>query len=108
MLIGYVSDEYHYALPGVLLEFEQDSAFAGVVSSTPSGAIYVDIEPGEYGVTLSKDGYGAKKVTMRVKPDRPYQFRLLSDCLLGYMWPKWVRIRPKIRVPYPHVRGVPG
>ena len=23
--------------------------------------------------------------------DLPFQFRLLSDCLLGYIWPKWVR-----------------
>ena len=28
---------------------------------------------------------------MTVREDEPYQFRLLSDCLLGYAWPKWVR-----------------
>ena len=28
---------------------------------------------------------------MTVPVDCPYQFRLLSDGLLGYAWPKWVR-----------------
>ena len=28
---------------------------------------------------------------MIVSADRPYQFRLLADGLLGYAWPKWVR-----------------
>jgi hypothetical protein len=62
-----------------------------VVRSTPRGAIHAEITPGEYTVTLVKDGYGAKSVTMQAREDIPYQFRLLSDRLLGYMWPKWVR-----------------
>lgn len=91
MLIGYVSDERYVALEGVALEFERDGESVAVVRSTPRGAVYADLSPGEYQVTLAKAGYGNKLVTMTVTDGEPYQFRLLSDCLLGYMWPKWVR-----------------
>ncbi len=91
MLIGYVSDEQYVALADVILEFEQGGQSCAVVRSTPRGAIYADLAPGPYRVTLVKEGFGAKSVEMTVVPGRPYQFRLLSDGLLGYMWPKWVR-----------------
>lgn len=92
MLIGYVSDERYLALPGVLLEFENDRV-AVEAQSRASGAVYADLQPGTYRVTLARSGFGAKRVTIEVgsAPHRPYHFRLLSDCLLGYPWPKWVR-----------------
>jgi hypothetical protein len=90
MLVGYVSDERDVALADVLLEFEQAPENL-VVRSTPRGAVYTDIAPGEYRVTLVKAGYGSKTVTAAVEPGRPYRFRLLSDRLLGYIWPKWTR-----------------
>jgi hypothetical protein len=91
MLIGYVSDERYVALADVLLEFEQGGQSVAVVRSTPRGAVYADLPPGEVRVTLVKDGYGPKSATMTPQEGRPYAFRLLSDRLLGYMWPKWVR-----------------
>ncbi len=91
MLIGYVSNERYVALADVLLEFEQGGESVAVVRSTPRGAVYADLPPGDYTVTLVKDGYGPKSVPMTAQDGRPYHFRLLSDCLLGYMWPKWVR-----------------
>ena len=53
--------------------------------------VYTDIEPGEYEVVLGGPGHGSKIVHMEVRQDQPHQFRLLSDGLLGYMWPKCVR-----------------
>jgi hypothetical protein len=91
MLIGYVSDERYVALSDVALEFEQDGEFAGVVRSTPRGAVHADLSPGRYRVTLAKDGFGSKSVEIEVGSGAPYQFRLLANRLLGYVWPKWVR-----------------
>ncbi|GIW80828.1 MAG: hypothetical protein KatS3mg105_2635 [Gemmatales bacterium] len=90
MLIGYVSDEYFVALPDVLIELEDGKA-SWETRSRASGAIYAEVPPGEYRVTLHKSGFGAKSVRTVITPDRPSQFRLLSDCLLGYAWPKWVK-----------------
>ena len=39
---------------------------------------------------MSKESFGSKIVSLTLS-DEPYQFRLLRDGLLGYMWPKWVR-----------------
>src|SRR3954465_16024088 len=91
MLIGYVSDERYVAISGVAVEIERYGESAAVIQSSPRGAIHADIEPGQYRVTLAKDGFGSKSVAVTVDPANPYQFRLLSDGLLGYMWPKWVR-----------------
>jgi N,N-dimethylformamidase len=91
MLAGYVSDERYVALADVLLEFEKAGQSVAVVRTSPRGAVHVDLEPGEYRVTLAKDGYSAKSVTITLDPAEPYQFRLLSDTLYGYMWPKWVK-----------------
>ncbi len=89
MLVGYVSDERYLALADVLLEFE-DAVGAVAARSSASGAVHADVGPGTYQVTLQKTGYGAKRVRMTIA-GKPYQFRLLSDGLLGYAWPKWVR-----------------
>lgn len=91
MLIGYVSDENYLALADVLVEFQRGDASVAVVRSTPRGAIYADIEPGEYHLTFARAGFGSKRVTMSVSSDEPYQFRLLSNTMLGYMWRKWVK-----------------
>jgi N,N-dimethylformamidase beta subunit-like protein len=91
MLIGYVSDEYYVALPDVLVEFERGGETTTVVRSSPRGAISTEIPPGEYRVTLAKTGYGSKSVEVQIQEGMPLQFRLLSDGLLGYVWPKWVR-----------------
>ncbi|MEX0679158.1 MAG: carboxypeptidase-like regulatory domain-containing protein [Pirellulales bacterium] len=89
MLVGYVSDERYVALADVLLEFE-DAQASVETRSRASGAVYADIGPGTYRVTLAKPGYGAKRVRVKLA-GQPHQFRLLSDGLLGYAWPKWVR-----------------
>lgn len=102
MLIGYVSDERYLALPDVAIEFDSpDGSWA--THSRASGAIHADLPPGLYRATLNKPGYGAKRVQMEVKRGEPYQFRLLSDCLLGYAWPKWVQAgeRSEFRVHSP-------
>ena len=90
MLVGYVSNERFVALGDVLLEFRGNNAVVAARSNI-SGAVCADIDPGEYEVVLGRDGYGSKIVTMEVIEGRPYHFRLLSDCLLGYVWPKCVK-----------------
>jgi hypothetical protein len=91
MLVGYVSDERYVAIDGVSVAFERDGRSVAVVHSSPSGAIDANIEPGRYRVILVKEGFGSKWVEIDVRTGAPYQFRLLSDSLLGYMWPKWVK-----------------
>lgn len=90
MLIGYVSDERYVALPDVLLEFQNDAG-SFETRSRASGSVHLDLAPGAYRVTLSRAGYGSKTVRVTVGAAVPYHFRLLSDSLLGYAWPKWVR-----------------
>src|SRR5688500_18997725 len=91
MLVGYVSGERCVAIADALVELEREGEAVAVVRSPPRGGVRADLEPGEYQVTLVKDGFSSKRVTMTVDPERPYQFRLLSDGLFGYVWPKWVR-----------------
>ena len=91
MLIGYVSDERFVALADVLLEFQQGGKITAIVRSTPRGAVHAELEPGDYDVTLVKDGFGSKRVTMTASNTAPYHFRLLSDCILGYVWPRAVK-----------------
>src|SRR5579884_3139229 len=91
MLVGYVSDERYVALGDVLVEFDRDGECVATARSTARGGVYADLEPGEYQVTLARDGFGNKVVRLRVEEDKPHQFRLLSDRLLGYVWPKWVK-----------------
>ncbi|QDU93325.1 N,N-dimethylformamidase beta subunit family domain-containing protein [Lignipirellula cremea] len=90
MLVGYVSDERYLAIADVLLEFTT-AAGPVVARSTATGAVYADLPPGEYPVALVKTGYGAKRTTAAIAEGVPFLFRLLSDGLLGYAWPKWVR-----------------
>ncbi|HYX44721.1 MAG TPA: hypothetical protein VE760_06725, partial [Acidimicrobiales bacterium] len=77
-MIGYVSDERYVALHDVALEFERDGRCVAVARSTARGAVHADLPPGDYRVTLARDGYGAKSVDLAVAEgqDRPYQFRL--------------------------------
>lgn len=93
MLIGYVSDEHFQAIADVLVQFEADPGKGrepdAVVRSTPTGALYADLAAGSYLVTLARSGYGSKRVRMTVG-EAPYQFRLLSDAMAGFAWPKWI------------------
>lgn len=94
MLVGYVSDERYVALPDTLLEFERNG-YSTEARSRATGAVYANLEPGTYHVTLYKAGYGQKSVAMTVQEGAPHHFRLLPDGLLSYMWPKWVRAGEK-------------
>src|SRR5205823_7685993 len=85
MLIGYVSNERYVAIPDVQLEFEGQGGSVEV-RSRASGAVHVDLPPGEYLVTLAKAGYGSKRVAINVAGDNvgrsanpSYHFRLVSD-----------------------------
>jgi hypothetical protein len=90
MLIGYVSDEYYLALADVAVEFIDARGRSFETRSRASGAIHLDLPPGDYKVVLQKPGYGAK-ICHFVSPAARHQFRLLSDKLVGYAWPKWTR-----------------
>ncbi len=92
-IAAYVSDEAFVALPGVAAEFEhRESGAVTILTSSPRGAFHAELPPGPYRVTLSKAGYGSKSVDVTLGGAAPpYQFRLLSDTLLGYMRPKWCR-----------------
>jgi hypothetical protein len=89
-VLGYVSNEMYVAIPDALVEFESADGTVTVIRSSPRGALYGDLAAGPYRVTLCKEGFGSKIVHGSLGP-KPCQFRLLSDGLLGYMWPKWVR-----------------
>jgi N,N-dimethylformamidase len=90
--VAYVSDEMYLALPDVAGEFEsEESGEITLLRSSPRGAFYADLQPGRYRVALSKPGYGAKTSAAVLGGEKPFQFRLLRDGLLGYMWPKWAR-----------------
>src|SRR5262249_21869718 len=91
MLVGYVSDENYAALTDVQLEFEGGNARPVVARSAASGAVYADLTPGEYEICLARPGFGSKRVRHGVRANKPIQFRLLSDRLLGHAWPKWCR-----------------
>jgi hypothetical protein len=91
-LLAYVSDEMYVALADVAAEFESlETGEITLVRSSPRGAFYGHLKDGEYRVILAKAGYGPKTCVARLGGDAPHQFRLLSDGLVGYMWPKWVR-----------------
>src|SRR5262249_7506570 len=91
MLIGYVSDEYYAALAEALVEFRGPDGHHAVIRSSPTGAVQADLPPGEYEVCLAKPGFGSKRVRVTLGNHSPIHFRLLSDRLLGYAWPKWCR-----------------
>jgi N,N-dimethylformamidase len=90
VLIGYVSDERHLALCDVAVLFENDR-LAVSTRSLADGSLRADLPPGDYRVALNKEGFGAKRVQLQLTPGGIHRFRILSERLLGYMWPKWVR-----------------
>jgi N,N-dimethylformamidase len=100
MLIGFVSDENYLALCDVSVEVERDGETLALARSTPRGAVDLDVPAGDYGLVLSKPGYGPKRLEARIAPGEPLQMRLLSERLYGYAWPKWVRSgeRAELRV----------
>ena len=69
----------------------QPNLLSGRALTIDAGKSDADIEPGAYHVTLSKLGYTAKRVELTIGDGQPIQFRLLSDQMYGFMWPKWVR-----------------
>ncbi len=87
MLIGYVSNERFVALPDVLVELRGANGVTATRSNI-SGAVYADIQPGSYEIVLGRDGYGSKISRVELAEGKPVQFRLLTDSLLGYVWPK--------------------
>jgi hypothetical protein len=91
MPIAYVSDEYYAAIADCLVEFRREGTKPLVVRSAPSGAVYADLEPGQYEVILSRDGFSPKRTSAALGVGKPVHFRLLSDNLVGYAWPKWCR-----------------
>src|SRR5215831_9723264 len=91
--LAFVSDEMYLALPDAAAEFEsEETGEITLLRSSPRGAFYGNLKPGRYRVTLSKAGYGSKSSGALIGGDQPVHFRLLRDQLLGYMWPKWVRV----------------
>jgi hypothetical protein len=90
MLVGYVSDEWYAALCDVAVEFRAPGLAPTVARSTPSGAVFAELSPGDYDVCLARPGFGSKRVHATLGRG-PVHFRLLSDRLLGYAWPKWCR-----------------
>lgn len=88
-LLAYVSDENYLALSKVNLEVVSPDGTRTILESSSSGAIFGSLVADTYHVVLAKDGYGSKRVTCILGSGEPYQFRLLSRTLMGYMWPKW-------------------
>ena len=87
---AYVSDENYVAIPDVLADFESNGSTLTLRSSA-RGAFLGELPPGKYRVTLTHPEFGAKSANVELGGERPFQFRLLSHTLLGFMWPKWVR-----------------
>lgn len=96
MLIGFVSDEYFAAIADVILEFRGSDGSRFTTRSTASGAVVLDLDPDTYEVTLVRSGYGSKRVTLLLPNEKPHHFRLLSDKLIGYAWPKWCKAGEKV------------
>jgi len=92
MMIGFVSDERYAALPEVLVTLRGPSGFVSCRSGADGSIVLRDaIPPGPYVATLACEGYGSKRVAIDIPTATPRAFRLLSESLLGYAWPKWVR-----------------
>jgi N,N-dimethylformamidase len=89
-VLGYVSDERYVAISGALVEFD-DGTQVHVLTSAPTGAVYGDLAAGSYDVTIARDGFGAKRTSMVLGDGPPHHFRLLSEQVVGYVWPKWTR-----------------
>jgi len=91
MLLAYVSDERYVALADVVLEFFDANGNSWEARSRASGSVHVQLPRGEYRVVLQNPGFGSKISRITLPTAEPIHFRLLSDCLLGYAWPKFVR-----------------
>lgn len=89
MLVGHVSDENYLALTDVAVELRDQDGGCVATHSTASGAIHAAVGPGRYRITLARTGFGSKHVDVALPGT--HRFRLLSDQLYGYAWPKWVR-----------------
>ena len=59
MLVGYVSNEQYMALENVGFEF-RGNGLVILAKSSISGAVFADLEAGDYEVVLGKEGYGSK------------------------------------------------
>src|SRR5262249_29373234 len=57
----------------------------------PQGGFTGDLPPGKYEVCLPKPVFGSNRLRVTLETHTPIHFRLLSDRLLGYAWPKWCR-----------------
>lgn len=89
--VAYVSDEMYVAIAGVVSDWHSpDTGDVTILNSSAAGAFYADLPPGRYRVILARDGYGSKTVDIVLNPGSPHQFRLVSDAITGYAWPKWV------------------
>ena len=89
-VLGYVSDEMYVAIPDVLVEFESADGtvtVCGLRREEHSTAIW----PLGPTASLYANRASGRRSSDTNLGSEPYQFRLLSDGLLGYMWPKWVR-----------------
>jgi N,N-dimethylformamidase len=104
MLIGYVSDENFVAVAGAMLEFQAPDGTAYPATSSASGAVRLNLAPGDYQVAVACPGYGSKLTWLRIGDGPPAQIRLLRSLLLGYVWPKAARAgdRCELRVSSPH------
>lgn len=93
MVIGFVSDEMFVAIADAQLEFKKIADGTRIEArSSASGAVNLDLPPGEYEVALAHPNFGSKISTLSISRDmQPHQFRLLSKTLVGYIWPKWCR-----------------
>ncbi len=89
MLIGYLSDEDFAAIPDALVEIANPDVRKTTRTSV-TGRIDMDLPPGAYRIWFAKPGYGSKSVDISLPVEKPHQFRLLSDMIRGYVWPKWV------------------
>jgi hypothetical protein len=92
MLLGYVSDEKYVAVADVAVEFIDGAGRSWETRSRASGSVWLELPPGPYEVVLVKPGFGSKRSRIEVAAGRPpHHFRLLSDGLFGYAWPKCVK-----------------
>jgi hypothetical protein len=103
MLVGYVSDEDFVAVAGALLELQAPDGTAHQAVSSASGAVRLDLAPGDYRAVVACPGYGTKLTRVRIDGGPPAQIRLVRSRLLGYVWPKAVRAgdRYELRVSSP-------
>jgi N,N-dimethylformamidase len=92
VLIGYVSDQMYVAIPDAQVEFTSADGLSSLeLRSRASGAVWAELVPGTYAVTIAAAGFGSKTISVEVAAtSAPIQFRLLSLATpLGYVWPKY-------------------